>query len=345
MCESIERVARRTYYGTRVEHLLEKAGVALFAADEPISLTGKRVTTILTRRVKQSVAEWYVLEVLEKSWDGLREHTRQGWNVGRPPYGYLAEAIPHPVPAKRAEGKTKTRLVPDPARGPVVTRIFTWRAVEQLGYLAIADRLNADLERYPPPTAPDPARQRGAWSRSSVRDVLCNPKYTGYMVYNRRATKSRSGKVNPPSAWIWSPQPTHEPLVTRDIFDAVSPVAQVRERSRNGSEPNRHPPDPAHLPAAHLHAALLRPVRPVREADGRQDPQEQRARLLLLPASAQPRRSRRPLRRPSGQRLRPRGPSRRGRPRLLRRTDLRTRPPSAPRRRPAHRAATAGSRR
>jgi DNA invertase Pin-like site-specific DNA recombinase len=241
MCESIERVARRTYYGTRVEHLLEKAGVALFAADEPISLTGKRATTILTRRVKQSVAEWYVLEVLEKSWDGLCEHTRQGWNVGRPPYGYLAEAIPHPVPAKRAEGKTKTRLVPDPVRGPVVTRIFTWRAVERLGYLTIADRLNADLERYPPPTALDPARQRDAWSRSSVRDVLCNPKYTGYMVYNRRATKSRSGKVNPPSAWIWSPKPTHEPLVTRDIFDAVSPVAQVRERSRNGSEPNRHP--------------------------------------------------------------------------------------------------------
>jgi site-specific DNA recombinase len=28
------------------------------------------------------------------------------------------------------------------------------------------------------------------------------------MVWNRRATK-KGGKVNPPSAWVWSPAPTH----------------------------------------------------------------------------------------------------------------------------------------
>jgi site-specific DNA recombinase len=96
ICESIERVARRTYYGTKIEHDLEAAGVALFAADEPIALNGKKATTILTRRVKQGVAEWYVLEILEKSWDGFCEHTRQGWNVGVPPYGYMAEKVPTP---------------------------------------------------------------------------------------------------------------------------------------------------------------------------------------------------------------------------------------------------------
>jgi hypothetical protein len=37
------------------------------------------------------VAEWYILEMLEKSWDGFEEHTGQGWNVGKPPYGYIAE--------------------------------------------------------------------------------------------------------------------------------------------------------------------------------------------------------------------------------------------------------------
>jgi DNA invertase Pin-like site-specific DNA recombinase len=85
ICESIERIARRTYFGTKIEHDLESSGVALFAADEPIVLNGKRATTILTRRVKQGVAEWYVLELLEKSWDGFCEHTRQGWKwAGRP---------------------------------------------------------------------------------------------------------------------------------------------------------------------------------------------------------------------------------------------------------------------
>ncbi|MGH2704062.1 MAG: recombinase family protein [Actinomycetota bacterium] len=175
ICESIERIARRTYYGTKIEHDLERVGVALFAADEPISLNGKRATTILTRRVKQSVAEWYVLEILEKSWDGFCEHTRQGWNVGVPPYGYLAKNLPHPVPARRAVGATKTRLIPDPLRAPVVHQIFTWRVVERLGYAAIATRLNADLNHYPPPASPDPARRRECWGRSSVYEILKTP--------------------------------------------------------------------------------------------------------------------------------------------------------------------------
>jgi Resolvase, N terminal domain len=96
ICESIERVARRTYDGTKVEHDLERVGVALLAADEPLLTSGKRATQVITRRIKQGLAEWYVLEVLEKSRDGLCEHTRQGYNIGRPPYGYLAERVPLP---------------------------------------------------------------------------------------------------------------------------------------------------------------------------------------------------------------------------------------------------------
>ena len=42
-----------------------------------------------------------------------------------------------------------------------------------------------------------PARAVGRWTKSSVHDVIQNPKYTGYMVWNRRATKSAAGKVNP----------------------------------------------------------------------------------------------------------------------------------------------------
>lgn len=181
ICESIERIARRTYFGTKIEHDLEQSGVLLCAADEPIVLNGKRATTILTRRVKQSVAEWYVLEILEKSWDGTCEHTRQGWNIGRPPYGYVAHKVPHPVPSKRAAGAFKTKLVPDETRAAVVYQIFNWRTAEGLGYAAIQDRLNSDLSRYPPPAATAPSRTRDLWSRSSARDVLRNPKYTGWI--------------------------------------------------------------------------------------------------------------------------------------------------------------------
>jgi site-specific DNA recombinase len=157
--------------------------------------------------------------------------------VGRPPYGYEAEKIPHPVPARRADGRTKNRLVPDPARAQIVHQIFTWRTVDLLGYAEIAERLNSDLVHYPPPTSPDPARCRDRWSRSSVHDLLANPKYTGYMVWNRRATK-KGGRFNPPEMWVWSEQPTHEPVVTREMFHAAANVAKKEQRSRDGAGPS-----------------------------------------------------------------------------------------------------------
>ena len=115
ICESIDRIARRTYIATEIEHRLEQAGVQLVAADEPIPLRphgrkAKTATQVLTRRVKQGVAEWYVLEILEKSWGGFEMHTEAGFNVGKPCYGYRALRVPHPVPAKRAKGMKKTRL-------------------------------------------------------------------------------------------------------------------------------------------------------------------------------------------------------------------------------------------
>lgn len=241
ICESIGRIARRTYVGTLIEYRLEEAGVALWAADEPFTSNRRRATQILTRRVKQSVAEWYVLELLEESWGGLETHTEQGYNIGKPPYGYIADTIPHPVPARRAEGACKHRLRPDPVRGPVVTQLFAWRAAERLGYKALAERLNQDLDRYPPPVPVDRRRTVGHWTQSAVRDILTNPKHTGYMVWNRRATKTGNGRANPPEAWVWSSGPTHEPLVTKDCFIEAQKVAATRRSSRDAGGISSHP--------------------------------------------------------------------------------------------------------
>lgn len=238
--EEIERAARWTHQSTQLEHELETVGVPLYAADEgPISLSEKRATQILVRRMKQGVAEWFLRHTLEQSWEGYREHAKQGWNIGKPLYGYLNERVPHPVAAKREEGRTKSRLVVDPERAPAVVRIFQLRHDEHLAYEVIATRLNVDLDRYPPPQPNRPERARGCWTRSSVREILINPKYTGYMVWNRRATK-KGGKLNPPEKWVWSPEPTHEPLVTREMWEAVQAKRTIRQGSRMGGK-NSHP--------------------------------------------------------------------------------------------------------
>src|SRR2546428_7058433 len=124
LVESIDRLSRMTADATRIERELEQLDIALFASDEPMTANA---TAILTRRVKQGVAEWYVRDLIEKSRRGMEESVRQGWHTGGPaPYGYLLEPHEHPNPQKAREGRKKHRLVPDPGRAPT-ERMFLER--------------------------------------------------------------------------------------------------------------------------------------------------------------------------------------------------------------------------
>src|SRR5215470_12344699 len=241
ICESVSRVARRTFEGLSIERELEHAEIPLFAANEPITLTGSRAQRILQRRINQSVAEYEVLNTLEQSWGGLCTHVREGWNIGKPPYGYKAKTFRHPNPTKAAKGQTKTRLEPDGVRGETVTQIALWRYHEGIGYDTIADRLNTDPAKYPPPEPPGKQRARGAWGKTSVYEVLKNPKYTGYQVFNRRASRSRQGKVNDPVKWVWSTEPAHEPLIPKWMYDEITAQRQARRGSRDSNDQNTHP--------------------------------------------------------------------------------------------------------
>jgi site-specific DNA recombinase len=234
ICEDIERSGRDTYYALQLENQLTLAGIPLFASDEPIDIAGANATTVLVRRVKQGVAEWFRLQIKEKAWRGLREHSLAGWNIGTPPYGYLAQRVPHPVPMKASQGKTKTRLVLDPERAPAVAAIFNWRTEDKLGAYAITQRLAADPASYPPPRG-------GRWTEATVYAILSNPKYTGYMVFGRvRTLKSGRSVPVPPGEWLWSPEPAHPAIITRATFDAAQAIGTEHATSRDGAGPNTH---------------------------------------------------------------------------------------------------------
>ena len=96
----------------------------MFATDEPADITGISPTTILVRRVKQGVAEWFRLQLKEKTWKGLKEHTAKGGTSAPSPTGTSRTGSPHPNPSKAAQGLTKTRLILDPDRAPIVAQIY-----------------------------------------------------------------------------------------------------------------------------------------------------------------------------------------------------------------------------
>jgi hypothetical protein len=234
ICEDIERSGRDTFNALKLEKKLSRQGIPLFATDEPAVIEGVNATTVLVRRMKQGVAEWFRLQLKEKTWKGLVEHAIDGWNIGPAPYGYRSDRIPHPVPAKASQGRTKTRLALDPQRAPVVEQIFTWRVVHKLGMPTIAARLNADPARYPAPA------DRG-WTTQTVYALLGNPKYTGHMVYGRIRKRNGHRVTVPASEWLWSPEPAHPAIVHPDTWQAAQQISAEHSTSRDGDQLSRHP--------------------------------------------------------------------------------------------------------
>lgn len=85
------------------------------------------------------------------------------------------------------------------------------------------------------------AEQGGAGAGRASTTSSGTPKYTGYQVYNRRATRSGRGKHNDPVKWVWSPEPAHEPLIPKWMYDELIGRRQSKQRSRASNAPNSHP--------------------------------------------------------------------------------------------------------
>ncbi|MGW9205648.1 recombinase family protein [Embleya sp. NPDC055664] len=170
---------------------------------------------------------------------------------GRPPYGYrLVDAGPHPHPAKAAEGRRLHRLEPDPDTAPVVVWIFT-EYLAGRGMYAIAEDLTRS--EIPCPSAHDrarnPHRSGEAWSKSAVRAILTNPRYTGHQVWNRQRKHEVLIDVddvalghetrmrwNNPDDWVWSTALAHEPIIDIETFRRAQAILAGRGRARGTRE-------------------------------------------------------------------------------------------------------------
>jgi site-specific DNA recombinase len=170
---------------------------------------------------------------------------------GRPPYGYrLIDAGPHPNPAKAVDGKRIHALAIDEPAAATVRQIFE-QFIGGRGLFAIAEHLTC--EGTASPSAHDPARNQHrcgiAWSKSAVRAILLNPRYTGRQVWN----KQRKDEVlidvndvalghttrmrwNEAGQWIYSEDITHPPIVSPQTFAQAQQVLACRRRTAGPRE-------------------------------------------------------------------------------------------------------------
>jgi site-specific DNA recombinase len=106
------------------------------------------------------------------------------------------------------------------------------------------------------PSAHDPERNRhrssGAWSKSAVRAILNNPRYTGRQVWNRQPKHEilidvedvalghrTQQRWNDPERWIWSDQVVHEPVIDTDLFQRAHAVLNLHGGDRTTRQRTR----------------------------------------------------------------------------------------------------------
>lgn len=153
-----DRLARNLVYAvTTVSVLQDKYNIALRSVTEPIdtsTLMGQTIFAILAGLAAQER-----LNIVQRTLAGKKEKAQKGGFVGGPaPLGYRKQEGGLLVVAEEAE---------------IVRRIYALRK-QGLKLQEIADILNAENI---------PTKRGGKWYPCTVRYILDNPKYRGYIEY------------------------------------------------------------------------------------------------------------------------------------------------------------------
>lgn len=152
----------------------------------------------------------------------LRNKKEQGKFIGsKPCYGYMRDPL------------DKGHLIPNPEVAPVVKKIFNM-AYSGTGISDIVSYLNDNNTKCPSAykgTKLSVRQKCNQWTISSVNKILKNRMYTGDMVQNvqtKLSYKSQKKVSLEKEFWIIV-ENTHEPLVSKTIFEAIQNApARVR---------------------------------------------------------------------------------------------------------------------
>ena len=189
------RFARNQIEARRYKQLLrERLGIRVVSVTQPMGEDHTDPSAFLAESIHEMFDEYYSVSLSFWTRSGLKEKARQGHLVGTLPWGYVRDP--------------ETKLAaPDPERAPLVLAMFERYASGQESDRSIASWLNAKGARS--------ARGR-PFGKDTVREMLCNAAYPGYVSGLRDKSRSIRG--------------LHEPLVSEELFDRAQEVRAWRTR-------------------------------------------------------------------------------------------------------------------
>ena len=153
-----DRLARNLGFAVLTVDLLQSMDIVLRSVTEPIDTATPMGKTLFS--VLAGMAEQERLSIVERTLSGKKEKAARGGFIGGPaPLGYTAN---------KGGG-----LHVQPEEAETVRRIFSMRR-QGATLQAIADVLNAEKV---------PTKRGGKWYPATVRYILDNPKYKGFVEY------------------------------------------------------------------------------------------------------------------------------------------------------------------
>lgn len=212
--------------GNYLERIFPFLGVRFIAVTDNFdTLTAERNANGYIVPLKNIINEAYSKDISKKSASALHSKQKRGDFIGAwSPYGY----------GKNPDDTHK--LIINEETAPVVRQVFEWRA-EGLSVTQIARRLN-DAGILSPSAYLYKTGQvrtekyRGVpWHTQVLKSILAHPVYLGHMVQGRKRQSFYDGAkqvCTPESEWVVVHN-THEPIIAKEVFDAVQKLAQERK--------------------------------------------------------------------------------------------------------------------
>ena len=157
--------------------------------------------------------------------DTMVEMVKDGKFVGgKAPYGYklvLSGEISN-------HGRALHKLVIVPEQAEIIRQIYSYAVNQGMGFQKIANTLNKN-------GIPAPILEK--WKSGTVRSILTNPIYMGYVAYNRR----KNGRVNSTRLdrkdWIYAKEQNQElVIVSQEMWERAQEIREARKKRINESK-------------------------------------------------------------------------------------------------------------
>jgi len=211
--------------GNYLEHIFPFMGVRFISISDGYDSADATTADCLTVALKNMVNQMYSKDISRKSGSVLREKMRRGEFIGGyAAYGYIKDPT------------DRHKIVIDPEAAEVVREIYRRKLAGQ-GDTAITRWLNATgipspcCYRYQKGIILDKRFARyKPWLVQSVKKILRSEVYLGHMVQGRRRSEFYAGRPDrlvPKDEWVIV-ENTHEPIVSREDFDAVQAICEEK---------------------------------------------------------------------------------------------------------------------